>query len=132
MARQVEFSLVDMELYAADMPCDIDAIVRKVRRRVRVTPVYSEDRFLNTFGHIWGGGYAAGYFSYKWAEVLAADAFEAYVETGDIYNKTVGAKFMEEVLEASGKRKMAESYTAFRGRMPSVDALLRQTGLLSK
>lgn len=131
-ARQVELALIDMELYAQGIPCDIDTIVRNVRRRVRVTPLYEEDRFINTFGHIFAGGYAAGYFSYKWAEVLAADAYEAYEETGDIRNPTVGRKFMEEVLEASGKRGMKESYIAFRGRMPSVDALLRQSGLLVK
>ncbi len=130
-ARQVEFSLIDMELYATGIPCDIDAIVREVRRRVRVTPIYGEDRSLNTFTHIFGGGYSAGYYSYKWAEVLAADAFEAYEETGDIYNNMVAARFLKEVLEQSGKRGMKESYIAFRGRMPSVDALLRQSGLLT-
>lgn len=131
-ARQVELALIDMELYVAGMPCDIDAIIARVRRRVRVTPVYAEDRFINSFGHIFGGGYAAGYFSYHFAEILAADAFEAFEETGDIYNRTVATKFMSEILEASGTRNMAESYPAFRGRMPSVDALLRQKGLLEK
>lgn len=132
MVRQAEFALIDLELYCAGIPCDIDRIVADVRGRTRVTPVYAEDRFLNTFTHIFGGGYAAGYFSYHWAEILAADAFEAYLETGDIYNKEVAAKFLTEILEASGKRKMGESYVAFRGRMPSVDALLRQRGLLEK
>ena len=131
-ARQVELALIDMELYVAGIPCAIDTIVRDIRRRVRVTPIYKEDRFINSFSHIFGGGYAAGYFSYKWAEVLAADAFEAYEETGNICNPAIGRKFMEEVLEASGKRGMKESYTAFRGRMPSVDALLRQSGILTK
>jgi oligopeptidase A len=131
-ARQVELALIDMELYAAGIPCDIDAIVKRVRRRVRVTPVYKEDRFINSFSHIFAGGYAAGYFSYHWAETLAADAFEAFLETGNIYDRTVATKFMAEVLEAGGTRKMAESYPAFRGRMPSVDALLRQKGLLEK
>ncbi|OGZ05423.1 MAG: hypothetical protein A2942_03595 [Candidatus Lloydbacteria bacterium RIFCSPLOWO2_01_FULL_50_20] len=131
MARQIEFALIDMELYAAGIPCDIDTIVQDVRRRVRVTPVYAEDRFINTFGHIFGGGYAAGYYSYKWAEVLAADAFAAYEETGNIYDPVKGQKFMEEILEAGGKRRMSESYVAFRGRMPSVEALLRQNGLIA-
>ncbi|HEY9585825.1 MAG TPA: M3 family metallopeptidase [Candidatus Paceibacterota bacterium] len=128
-ARQIELALIDMELYTAASP-DIDAILESVRRRVRMTPVYEHDRFLNSFGHIFGGGYAAGYFSYKWAEVLAADAYEAFLETGNIYSPEIGARFLKEILEASGKRKMGESYLAFRGRMPSVDALLRQSGLL--
>ncbi|MEK7118079.1 MAG: M3 family metallopeptidase, partial [Patescibacteria group bacterium] len=132
MAGQLEYGLFDLTLYTSSVPCDIDSIARNIRRRVRVLPVYKDDRFPNTFGHIFGGGYAAGYFSYKWAEVLSADAYEAFEETGDIYNKMVADKFMTEVLEASGKRKMAESYPAFRGRMPSVDALLRQSGLLEK
>lgn len=132
MARQIEFALIDMELYVAGIPCDIGKIVRSAHRRVRVTPIYKHDRFPNTFSHIFGGGYAAGYYSYKWAKVLSADAYNAFEETGNIFSKAVGAKFMTEVLEASGKRKMTESYPAFRGRMPSVDALLRQSGLLAK
>lgn len=131
MARQLEFGLVDMALYSADDP-DINAIDEGVRKRVRVTPVYEHDRFLNAFQHIFAGGYAAGYYSYKWAEVLAADAFEAFEETGNIYDSAVGAKFLHEVLEASGKRPIEESYVAFRGRLPAVDALLRQSGLLAK
>ena len=129
MVRQVELSLMDMELYSG-VPRDITTVVKKVRAEVRVMPVYQFDRFPNTFSHIFSGGYSAGYFSYKWAEVLSADAYETYVEVGNIFDPVIGAKFMHEVLEASGKRPMKESYLAFRGRMPSVDALLRQNGLL--
>lgn len=130
--RQLEFAIVDFELYAKYDPVnprDPNIVLADVRKRVRVTPVYSNDRFLTTFAHIFGGGYGAGYYSYKWAEVLAADAYEAYLETGNIFNPGVGALFLTEILEVGSSRPMMESFVKFRGREPSEEALLRQTGL---
>lgn len=135
MARQIEYGLIDMELYAdydPINPCDVSLVVRDVRSRVRVYPVHVDDQFPNTFTHIFGGGYSAGYFSYLKADMLVADTFAAFAETGDVFNKEVAARYMHEVLEAAGTRSMNESYLAFRGRMPSVDALLKQRGFLPK
>ena len=131
--RQLEFSIIDMELHAKYDPAepqDPRWICAEVWKRVRVTPVYKNDRFLNTFSHIFSGGYSAGYYSYKWAEVLAADIYEAYVETGDVFNPGIGALFLGEVLEVGSSRPMMESFKKFRGREPSEDALLRQSGLV--
>ena len=87
------------------------------------------NRFANSFSHIFAGGYAAGYYSYKWAEVLSADAFSLFQEKG-IFNPVVGNKWLDEVLSRGGSRPAMESFVAFRGRKPSVDALLRQYGLV--
>lgn len=131
--RQLEFAIVDLELYGKydpSGPRDPNIVLNDVRARVRVTPVYVNDRFLSNFSHIFSGGYSAGYYSYKWAEVLAADAYEAYMETGDIFNPGIGASFLSEVLEVGSARPMMESFTKFRGREPSEEALIRQSGLL--
>ena len=88
----------------------------------------AEDRFLCSFGHIFAGGYAAGYYSYKWAEVLSADAFSAFEETG-IFNSETGKRFLNSVLEQGGSREPMELFIEFRGREPSIDALLRHSGL---
>ncbi len=105
-------------------------VLAEVRSKVRVTPVYPDDRFLNGFQHIFGGGYAAGYYSYKWAEVIAADVFEAFKESGDVCSPEVGQRFFSMVLAQGAARPFMESFVAFRGRTPSEDALLRLTGLL--
>ena len=86
------------------------------------------NRFENSFTHIFGGGYAAGYYSYKWAEVLSADAFSAFEETG-IFNRDTGQKFLNSVLEQGGSREPMELFVEFRGREPTIDALLRHSGL---
>ncbi len=86
------------------------------------------NRFENSFTHIFGGGYAAGYYSYKWAEVLSADAFSAFEESG-IFNRETGEKFMRSILEQGGSREPMELFIEFRGREPSIDALLRHSGL---
>jgi len=91
-------------------------------------PAYN--RFPNSFGHIFGGGYAAGYYSYKWAEVLSADAYSFFEENGVLDAKT-GARFRDEILAVGGSRPAAESFRAFRGREPSVDALLRHNGMIA-
>jgi oligopeptidase A len=90
-------------------------------------------RWINSFSHIFAGGYAAGYYSYKWAEVLSADAYSAFEEaaklTGSVLNAETGKRYREEILEVGGSRPAAESFKAFRGREPSIDALLRHGGL---
>ncbi len=132
-ARQLEFAIVDLELYGKYDPAnprEPNEVLSEIRKRIRVTPIYSNDRFLTGFSHIFSGGYGAGYYSYKWAEVLAADVFETYMETGNIFNPGIGARFLTEVLEVGSARPIMESFKAFRGREPSEDALLRQTGLM--
>jgi len=99
-----------------------------VRRDVAVLPVPAYQRFPNQFSHIFAGGYAAGYYSYKWAEVLSADAFGAFEEEG-VLNPEVGERFRREVLACGGSRPAIESFVAFRGRRPQIEALLRHNGM---
>ena len=136
--RQVEFSLFDMLLHTSHNPAhDPMDLLNEVRREFAVitSPVYS--RTAHTFSHIFSGGYAAGYYSYKWAEVLSADAYAAFEETSaasDADSTTTvtvetGRKYREAILEAGGSRPAMESFKAFRGREPSIDALLRHQGM---
>lgn len=130
--RQIEFSLFDMLIHTDLDPHSgktVMDVLAEVKQEVAVmqSPAYS--RFPNSFSHIFAGGYAAGYYSYKWAEVLSADAFAFFEETG-INNPTTGQKFLDEILSVGGSRPAAESFLAFRGRPPSVDALLRHTGMV--
>ena len=99
-----------------------------MREKVAVieAPVFS--RFANSFSHVFGGGYAAGYYSYKWAEVLAADAFAAFAEAG-VFDQATAQRFRQEILEIGGSRDIMQAYIAFRGRRPEIDALLRQSGI---
>jgi oligopeptidase A len=99
-----------------------------VRSRVAVIQPPAFNRFENSFTHIFGGGYAAGYYSYKWAEVLSADAFSAFEESG-IFNQDTGSRFMNTILAQGGSREPMELFVEFRGREPSIDALLRHSGL---
>ncbi len=129
MVRQMEFALFDMRIYSEtdegslkNWPQVLDA----VRREVAVVPPAPYNRFANSFGHIFAGGYSAGYYSYAWAEVLSADAYAAFEESGDA--ATTGRRFWQEVLAVGGSRPAAESFKAFRGREPSIDALLRHSG----
>ena len=127
--RQIELSLVDMRLHAeADAPGRVQALVDEVRAEVAVNPPPAFNRFQHTFSHIFAGGYSAGYYSYKWAEVLSADAFAAFEEQG-VFNPEVGQRFRREILEAGGSRPAMDSFRAFRGREPSIDALLRHQGM---
>jgi len=103
-------------------------LLEEVRRRVAVLPQPAYNRFPNSFSHIFGGGYAAGYYSYKWAEVLSADAYSLFEERG-VLDKETGQRFRDEILAVGGSRPAAESFRAFRGREPSVDALLRHNGM---
>ena len=104
-------------------------LLAKVRAEVAVLVPPAYNRFPNTFTHIFAGGYAAGYYSYKWAEVLSADAFAMFEETG-VTNPQTGRRFLEEILSVGGSRPASESFKAFRGREPSLEALLRHTGMV--
>ena len=104
-------------------------LLDEVRAEVAVLIPPAFHRFPHSFSHIFAGGYAAGYYSYKWAEVLSADAYSMFEENG-VLNPDVGARFRGEVLAMGGSRGAMQSFTAFRGREPSIDALLRHNGLL--
>lgn len=129
--RQLEFAIFDMRLHSdfdPDAGVSPSALVDEVRRAVAVLFPPAYNRFQNSFSHIFGGGYAAGYYSYKWAEVLSADAYSLFEEQG-VLNASVGARFRDEILAAGGSRAALESFMAFRGRKPSIDALLRHNGM---
>ena len=131
MVRQLEFALFDLRIhheYDPEQGGRIQAILDQVRDEVAVVRPPAFNRFQHGFSHIFAGGYAAGYYSYKWAEVLSADAFARFEEEG-LFDPGVGAAFLQEILEVGGTRPAMESFTAFRGREPSIDALLRHTGL---
>lgn len=131
LVRQLEFSLYDMQIHmqaTSDKPVDLDGILNKIREQVAVLPYPDFVRMHHAFSHIFSGGYSAGYFSYKWAEVLSADAFSRFEEEG-IFNEQAGKDFLTNVLEMGGSRNAMESFVAFRGREPNVDALLRHSGL---
>ena len=130
-ARQLEFGLFDMQTHMCTEAPDanaIQSILDTVRRDVAVYEVPPEVRFQNSFAHIFAGGYAAGYFSYKWAEVLSCDAYSKFEEDG-IFNEETGRHFMQSILEKGGTRKAIDLFVDFRGRKPDIDALLRHTGL---
>ncbi len=128
--RQLEFGLLDMRLHAGfDAGIDdLQVLTASVRAQVAVMKYPDFNRSTHAFGHIFGGGYAAGYYSYKWAEVLSADAYAAFEETGVLSPET-GARFRREVLGRGGSRPALASFTAFRGRTPEMDALLRHNGM---
>jgi len=133
MLRQIEFAVFDMRLHS-----DFDSasgrsvldLLEEVRDQVAVLRPPRYNRFPNSFGHIFGGGYAAGYYSYKWAEVLSADAYSLFEETG-VLSPAAGARFRDEILAVGGSRSAAESFRAFRGREPNVEALLRHNGMIA-
>jgi len=131
MVRQLEFSLFDFRIhleYQPDTQGLVQSILDEVRSQIAVVPVVPYNRFQHGFSHIFAGGYAAGYYSYKWAEVLSADAFSKFEEDG-IFNRETGRAFLESVLQQGGSRQPMELFKAFRGREPQVDALLRHCGL---
>lgn len=136
--RQIEFSLFDMRLHG-----EFDALnpnpggpqtaldlIEQIRDEVAVVRPPKWNRFPNSFSHIFAGGYAAGYYSYKWAEVLSADAYSLFEELG-VLSEQAGSRFKNEVLAKGGSRPAMESFVAFRGREPSIDALLRHNGMAS-
>jgi len=136
--RQVEFSLFDLLLHSEFKPGEgkryLD-LLAQVRKEVAVILPPEWNRFPNSFSHIFAGGYAAGYYSYKWAEVLSADAYEAFEEAAKVKGSTLdtatGKRFLEEILAVGGSRPAIESFKAFRGREPKPDALLRHNGMVA-
>jgi oligopeptidase A len=134
MMRQIEFGLYDLRLHAEYTAGNGSAVLEtltQVRDEVALIQHPYYNRMPHGFSHIFAGGYAAGYYSYKWAEVLAADAFDAFSEAG-IFDRDVAARFRREILEIGGSRDFMDAYVAFRGRKPSVDALLRQSGIAAR
>jgi oligopeptidase A len=135
--RQIEFAEFDMRLHSDFDPAAGGSaleLLKEVRRRIAVLPQPDYNRFPNSFSHIFGGGYAAGYYSYKWAEVLSADAYAAFEEMRDsngVLNADAGGRFRSEILAVGGSRPAAESFRAFRGRDPSVEPLLRHNGMIA-
>jgi oligopeptidase A len=147
--RQIEFSLFDMELHrratlgaasgaSADTASEdlspgdaIQRILDEVRNKVSVINPPAFNRFQNSFSHIFAGGYAAGYYSYKWAEVLSADCFAAFEEEG-LFNPQTGERFLREILSIGGSRPAIDSFKAFRGREPRLEALLRHNGMVEE
>lgn len=127
--RQIEFALFDMRLHAEPgASAQVQKVLDEVRAEVSVVPVAPFNRFQHGFSHIFAGGYSAGYYSYKWAEVLSADAFSAFEETG-VLNPETGRRYRREILESGGSRPAMDSFKAFRGRAPKIDALLRHQGI---
>ena len=131
MLRQIEFALFDIRLHQqADLnsAAQIQEILDQVRDEIAVVKTPANNRFQNGFAHIFAGGYAAGYYSYKWAEVLSADAFAAFEEEG-IFNQETGQRFLNCILEKGGSRPAMDSFRCFRGREPSINALLQHSGI---
>ncbi len=127
--RQIEFSLFDMHLHHDLKPGQTALdLLGNIRRQVAVVIPPDYNRFPNNFSHIFAGGYAAGYYSYKWAEVLSADAYSLFEENG-VLNPDIGHRFWSEILAQGGSRPAIESFKAFRGREPTIDALLRHNGM---
>ncbi len=133
MLRQIEFALFDLRLhmeYSQDDFPGVQALLDQVRQEVAVIIPPSFNKFQNGFSHIFAGGYAAGYYSYKWAEVLSADAFSVFEEEG-VLNPKTGERFLREILEKGGSESALELFKSFRGREPSPEALMRHSGLVA-
>jgi oligopeptidase A len=129
--RQLEFALFDMHLHHDFDPAGKETPLRlldRIRSQIAVIMPPAFNRFPNNFSHIFAGGYGAGYYSYKWAEVLSADAYSLFEENG-VLSEEVGHHFWSEILGMGGSRSALESFVAFRGREPSMDALLRHNGM---
>jgi oligopeptidase A len=127
--RQIEFALFDMRLHGEPgAEADVQKVLDEVRAEVAVLIPPAFNRFQHSFSHIFAGGYAAGYYSYKWAELLSADAWSAFEEEG-VFNPATGRRFLTEVLEQGGARDAIDNFKAFRGREPRIDALLRHQGM---
>src|SRR5690606_29803713 len=140
MVRQIEFSLFDMAIHNQPQGLPIARVLQTlddIRREVAVVFPPDWHRFPHNFSHLFAGGYGAGYYSYKWAEVLSADAYAAFEEAagntgGDTLDADTGRRFRDEVLAVGGARPAAESFRAFRGRDASLDALLRHSGMTAE
>lgn len=134
MIRQLEFALFDFKLHAEYDPIQgslTEKILETVRSEVAIMEVPTFNRFPNSFSHVFGGGYAAGYYSYKWAEVLAADAFSAFKDSG-IFDEATAARFKSCILATGGSREAIDNFKNFRGRLPSLNPLLLQDGILKE
>ncbi len=130
MVRQLEFGLIDMALHTSQSALGPLEAMLDVRQRTGLVRPPDYDRFPWAFGHIFSGGYDAGYYSYLWSEVLSADAFAAFEET-NVFHRPTGQRFLQEILEVGGSRDAVEGYKAFRGREPDPSALLRHRGLVA-
>ena len=131
LVRQLEFSLFDFRIhlrYNAKKPKWIQETLDAVRRQVAAIPIPSYNRFQNSFSHIFDGGYDAGYYSYKWAEVLSADAFQRFEQEG-LYNATLGQEFKDKILSRGGSENAMDLFVSFMGRKPQIDALLMSSGI---
>jgi oligopeptidase A len=131
--RQIEFALFDMRVHSDFQPggkLGVMDLLAEVRKEVAVVIPPAFNRFPHSFSHIFAGGYGAGYYSYKWAEVLSADAYSLFEERG-VLDPATGERFREEILGMGGSRPAMESFVAFRGREPSIDALLRHNGMVA-
>jgi oligopeptidase A len=131
--RQIEFALTDMHLHHDYDPAGAKTplqLLHEIRAKVAVAMPPEYNRFLNNFSHVFSGAYAAGYYSYKWAEVLSADAYSLFEENG-VLDSDTGARFRDEILAVGGSRPALESFKAFRGREPRIDALLRHNGMIA-
>ena len=131
LVRQLEYAICDLRLhleYDPEQPADPLEVLREIRHGLAVVPVPDWNRFLNGFGHIFGGGYAAGYYSYLWAEQLAADAWGRFLEEGPLA-AVAGAALRREILAVGASRPALESFVAFRGRPPEPGPLLQSYGL---
>jgi oligopeptidase A len=131
--RQIEFALVDMHLHHDYDPAGAVTplqLLDEIRAKVAVVTPPEYNRFLNNFSHVFSGAYAAGYYSYKWAEVLSADAYSLFEQNG-VLDSGTGARFRDEILAVGGSRPALESFKAFRGREPRIDALLRHNGMIA-
>ena len=133
MIRQLEFSLFDFKLHMQSKPTttsNIQALLNEVRQQVSVVPAPNFNRFQHSFSHIFGSSYAAGYYSYKWAEVLASDAYSKFEEQG-VFNRKTGEEFKKAILEQGGSRNAMDLFVEFRGRKPKIDALLKHHGIVA-
>ena len=131
MLRQLEFAIFDMRLHVqlnTEQSLEVQKLLDEVREEVALLPQADFNRFQNSFSHIFAGGYAAGYYSYKWAEVLSADAFSKFEEDG-VFNEKTGREFLNNILEKGGTEKAMDLFKNFRGREPKIDALLKHSGL---
>ena len=128
--RQVEFALFDMILHSKydSSSNDVLGTLDEIRDEISVIKPPTWNRFPHSFSHIFAGGYAAGYYSYKWAEVLSADAYSLFEENG-VISPLIGKSFRKEILGRGGSRPALDSFVAFRGREPTIDALLKHSGL---
>jgi oligopeptidase A len=129
MLRHMEYALYDLRVHREHDAADrLLQVANEVRAQVALVPAADFNRFAHSFSHIFDGGYAAGYYSYSWAEVLSADAWSAFEESG-VFDPATGRRYREAILEVGGSRGAMDSFKAFRGREPRIDALLRHQGM---